>query len=150
MPDDHESLQGFWKLVDCSLGGQSHPHPDMGTVFRFTGNRFIHIRTRVSYRFELYPATVPKGIDLILVSTKGVARGIYELDGDTLRIRHNSWGVVRPTTFDDLVSSKHPVEIFTRYKRRVPTKRRVKAQIPKTVVPGGFIPKGLLEDANGH
>jgi hypothetical protein len=118
----------------------------MGTVFRFTGNRFLHIRTRTSYRFELHPETTPKGIDFILVSTKGVARGIYELDGDTLRIRKNGWKVARPTTFDDPVWFKHPVEVFTRYKRRVPIKRRVKAQIPQTVVPGGFIPKGLLDD----
>ena len=92
------------------------------------------------------PETAPKGIDFILVSTKGVARGIYELDGDTLRIRKHGWGGARPTSFDDTVSFNHPVEIFTRYKRRVPIKRRVKAQIPKTVVPGGLIPKGLLND----
>jgi uncharacterized protein (TIGR03067 family) len=149
MPDDHELLQGFWKLVDSSLGGKDHRHPDMGTVFRFHGNRFIHIRTPGSYRFELQSDTNPKGIDFILVSTRGVARGIYELDGDTLRIRKNGWGVARPTTFDDPVWFKHPVEVFTRYRRRVPMKRRVKALIPKTVIPGGLIPKGLLDDVIG-
>ncbi len=85
MPTDYEALQGFWKLVDSTLGGQPHPHPEMGTIFRFAGNRFQHIRTRMSYRFEVHPDTTPKGIDFILVSTKGIARGIYELDGDTLR-----------------------------------------------------------------
>jgi uncharacterized protein (TIGR03067 family) len=146
MADDHEALQGFWKLVGSSLGGQSHPHPEMGTLFRFTGNRFQHIRTRLSYRFELHPDTTPKGIDFILVSTKGVAKGIYELEGDTLRVRKNGWGVARPTSLDDPIWFKHPVEVFTRFKRRVPVKRRVRAQIPKTIVPGGLIPKGLIDD----
>jgi uncharacterized protein (TIGR03067 family) len=146
MSDDHQALQGFWKLVESSLGGQSHRHPELGTVFQVTKNIFLHIRTRMAYRFELYPDTDPKGIDFILDSTKGIARGIYELDRDTLRIRKNGWGVARPTSFDDPVWFKHPVEVFTLFKRRIPFKRRIKTRIPKTVVPSGLIPKGLIDD----
>ena len=124
MPTDHEALQGFWKLTASTLNGQPCKHPDLGTIFRFTGNRYQHIRSRVSYRFELHPDIRPKGIDLILVSTKGVARGIYELDGDTLWMRRNGWGKPRPSSFDDPV---YPKEIYTRFEQRVPIKRRVRA-----------------------
>jgi uncharacterized protein (TIGR03067 family) len=130
MSTDHEALQGFWKLTASTLNGQPFKHTDLGTIFRFTGNRYQHIRSRVSYRFELHPAIMPKGIDFIMVSTKGVARGIYELDGDNLRLRSNAWGKPRPTSFDD---PDYPMEIYTRFKRRVPIKRRVRAQIPAGV-----------------
>ena len=144
MSNDHEALQGFWKLSASTRNGTAFKHPDLGTVFQFTGNRFRHIRTRVSYRFELHPDTTPKGIDFILVSTKGVVRGLYALDGDTLHlIQANNWGLPRPASFD---VPDHRVEIYTRFKRGVRIKRRVQAQIPQTVIPGGFIPKGLLDD----
>lgn len=144
MPNDHETLQGFWKLIESTHNGTEFLHPDLGTIFQFIGNRFRHIRTRISYRFELHTDTTPKGIDFILVSTKRLARGLYELDGDTLRVmRANNLGRPRPASF---VEPNHSVEVYTRFKRRVPIKRRVKAQIQQTVIPGGFIPKGLLED----
>ena len=143
IPTDHEALQGFWKLTASTLNGQPCKHPDLGTIFRFKGNRYLHIRTRVSCRFELHPDITPKGIDFILVSTKSVARGIYELNGDKLRMRSNAWGKPRPTSFDD---PDCPLEIYTRFKRRVPIKRRVKAQMPQTLIAGGLIPKGLLDD----
>jgi len=144
MPNDHELLQGFWKLVGSTYDGAEYKHPDLGTVFQFIGNRFRHVRTRTSYRFELHPNTSPKGMDLILVSPRRVARGLYELDGDVLRImRANNSGRPRPVSF---IEANRTVETYTRFKRRIPIKRRVKAQIPQTIIPGGFIPKGLLED----
>jgi uncharacterized protein (TIGR03067 family) len=145
MPTDHEALQGFWKPTARMRNGQPFKHTDLGTIFRFTSNRYLHIRSRVSYRFELHPDIMPKGIDFILVSTKGVARGIYELDGDRLCMRRNAWGKPPPTSFDD---PDYPMEIYTRFKRRVPIKRRAKAQIPQTLISGGFIPQGLHVQQN--
>lgn len=142
--DDHEALQGFWKLIGTTVDGESFRHPDLGTLFRFAGNRFLHVRTRVSYRFELRPDITPKGFDLILVSTKAVVRGLYELQGDTLRIlMAENWNVPRPASLEE---SAHAVETYEPFKRRLPIKRRVRAQIPRTVLPGGFIPRGLLDD----
>ncbi len=139
---DHEALQGFWKLTSSTLNGQPFKHPDIGTIFQFTGNRFRHIRSRVSYRFELHPELDPKGIDFVQVSTRSVARGIYDLDGDQLRIRGNTWGKPRGVSFDDV---DHPLEIYMRYKRRVAIKRRVRAQIPQSVFEEGYLPKEYLE-----
>jgi uncharacterized protein (TIGR03067 family) len=143
MATDHEALQGFWKLVTATRAGEPFDHPDSGTLFQFIGNRFRHIRTRLSCRFELHPETIPKGIDIILVSTRSLSPGIYELEGDTLRMMKTNLKATRPASFDD---PRYDVQVYTRFKRRVPIKRRVKAQIPETLVPGSFIPKDFLDD----
>ena len=140
---DHEALQGYWKLVGSTFNGQPLKNPELATLSRFHGNRFIHVRTRLSYRFELLPDVTPKVLDFVLGSgSKLRARGLYELQGDVLRIMGaNDWSKPRPTSFDD---PGHSVDTYTRFKRRVAIKRRVKAQIPDTMVPGSFIPKGLF------
>lgn len=143
MSNDHEALQGFWKLVSSSFGGKPQKHPDLGTLFQFSGNRFLHLRSRVSYRFVIHPEASPKGIDLILPSTKGVAPGIYQLTGDRLQMMHATWRAARPVSFDD---PKCSVEVYMRFKRRVAVKRRTKGQIPRTSFPGSLIPEGFLDD----
>lgn len=138
--NDHESLQGFWKLVSAFHVGRQYEPADVGTLSQFFGNRFRHIRTRMSSRFELLPDTTPKGMDFVQVSTKFVVRGIYELNGDTLQIgTPQSHLHPRPTSFDDALV----VEVYQRFRRRVHIKRRVKAQIPGRV---GSFTKGLVDD----
>jgi hypothetical protein len=83
----------------------------------------------------------PKGIDFVQPSTRSTSMGIYDLDGDTLKICRAGMRRPRPTSFDD---PELPVEVYTRFKRNLRIKRRVKAQIPKSALEGGFIPKDLL------
>jgi uncharacterized protein (TIGR03067 family) len=143
--NDHEALQGFWKLISAFHRGKQYEPEHAGTLSQFTGNRFRHIRTRMSDRFELLPDMTPKGIDFVQVCTKLSVRAIYELQGDTLRIgRPPSYSHPRPSSFEDALI----VEVYQRFKRRVHIKRRVKAQTPSTAVPGRLIPKGLLDDIN--
>jgi uncharacterized protein (TIGR03067 family) len=138
--NDHESLQGFWKLISAFHGGKEYEPADAGTLSQFIGNRFRHIRTRMSSRFELLPETMPKGMDFVQVSTKFIVRAIYELQGDSLRIgRPQSPFHPRPNSFEDALV----VEVYQRFRRRVHIKRRVKAQIPSGM---GSFTKGLLND----
>ena len=138
---DHEAVQGFWKLVAYTAAGRPVAHGDLGTVYRFVGNRFRHIRTRLGCHFKLHPEMSPKGIDFVQPSTRSTSMGIYDLDGDTLKICRAGWSRPRPTSFDD---PDLPVEAYTRFKRKLRIKRRAKAQIPKSAVDGGFIPKDLF------
>jgi uncharacterized protein (TIGR03067 family) len=141
---DHEAIQGYWKLVESTLDGQPHNNSGLGTLSRFHGNRFIHVRTRLSCRFELQPDVTPKGVDFVLVSCRLTVHGLYDLEGDTLRIiKANGWSKPRPASFED---PGNIVEKYTRFKRRVKMKRRVKAQIPDTMAPDSFIPKGLFPE----
>ena len=139
--DDHEAIQGFWKLIAYTAAGKPVTHADLGTVYRFVGNRFRHIRSRLGCHFKLHPQTRPKGIDFVQPSTRSTSAGVYELEGDTLKICHAGWGRPRPASFDD---PDLPVETYTRFKRKLRIKRRVKAQIPKSALDGGFIPKDLF------
>ena len=138
---DHDAIQGFWKLIAYTAAGQSVRHADLGTVYRFVGNRFRHIRSRLGCHFKLDEQTCPKGIDFVQPSTNSTSAGIYELNDDTLKVCHPGWGRPRPTSFDD---PQLPVETYTRFKRKLRIKRRVKAQIPKSALDGGFIPKDLF------
>ena len=138
---DHEAIQGFWKLIAYTAAGRSLTHADLGTVYRFVGNRFRHIRSRLGSHFKLHPEMSPRGIDFVLPSTRSTSMGIYDLDSDTLKICRAGMGRPRPTSFDD---PDLPVEVYTRFKRNLRIKRRVKAQIPKSALDGGFIPKDLL------
>jgi len=137
---DHAALQGFWKLVSTTADGKPIQGRNVGTIFRFVGNRFIHIRSRLSYRFELQADGHPEGFDLVLVGMRSRVRQLYELEGDTLRIQTNSLDLPRPTEFS------HPVyllETYKRFKRRLSVKRRVKAQVPAECVAEGIVPDGM-------
>lgn len=125
--DDFESLQGFWKLESSTRGDVPDPSEELGTLFQFTGHRFRHIRTRMSSRFELQPETVPKGIDFVQVSTGMRTPCIYRLEGDTLRILRALAKNPRPLSFD---TSGCLLQVFSRFKRRIDVKRRVRAQVP--------------------
>ena len=138
---DHEAIQGFWKLIAYMAAGRPLTHGDLGTVYRFVGNRFRYIRTRLGSHFKLHAQMNPKGIDFVQPSTRSTSTGIYDLDGDTLKICRPGMGRPRPISFDD---PDLPVEVYTRFKRNLRIKRRVKAQIPKSALDGGFIPKDLL------
>ena len=83
---DHEAIQGFWKLIAYTAAGRPLPNGDLGTVYRFVGNRFRHIRTRLGSHFKLHAQMNPKGIDFVQPSMRSTSMGIYDLDGDTLKI----------------------------------------------------------------
>jgi uncharacterized protein (TIGR03067 family) len=130
MMDDFESLQGFWKLETGTRNGVPDPYEESGTLFQFTGHRFRQIRTRLSSRFELHPDTEPKGIDFVQVSMRMRSLCIYDLDGDTLRILRASGKNSRPSSFDEPGCL---LQVYSRFKRRINVKRRVRAQIPPAV-----------------
>lgn len=127
MMDDFESLQGFWKLESSTRDGVPDPYEELGTLFQFTGHRFRHIRTQLSSRFELHPNTEPKGIDFVQVSTRMRRPCIYHLDGDTLRILREAGKNSRPSSFDTVGCL---LQVYSRFKRRINVKRRVRAQVP--------------------
>ena len=127
MMDDFESLQGFWKLKSSTRDGTPDPFDELGTLFQFAGHRFRHIRTRLSSRFELHPDTEPKGIDFVQVSTRMRSPCIYHLEGDTLRILRALAKNPRPLSFD---ASGCLLQVYSRFKRRINVKRRVRAQVP--------------------
>lgn len=96
---DLAAMQGEWLQVTPTDGTTSHAVS--GTLLGIDGNRMT-IRHDVELReadFKLDPTATPKAITVRFPD--GLAFGIYEFDGDTLRLCISEPGpnAVRPTQF---------------------------------------------------
>lgn len=90
---DKAALQGAWKVTASESKGEKVPADDLKDLALIFRGDAIHIReggkSAENFAFTLDPTKKIKEIDLTLKvgSQKGrVDRGIYQLDGDTLRI----------------------------------------------------------------
>ncbi len=105
-PDDQETLQGTWAVVEMEAKGEKAPDDAFsGTKVVIKGDRLtfaLGTEARVS-TFRLDPRKKPKVIALTPQDgpSKGQAvEGIYELDGDRLRLCfENGDGKATPTKF---------------------------------------------------
>jgi uncharacterized protein (TIGR03067 family) len=125
-----KSLQGDWGAVTVEEDGREIPKEELkkrNQLLTFKGDTFRLQDGTGAYQgtFQIDPKANPKAIDLIWKRFGGghilseqtlVAQGIYELEGETLRIRHGSkktlagghagisgvllvWGDARPKDF---------------------------------------------------
>jgi uncharacterized protein (TIGR03067 family) len=107
--DEMKKLEGTWVVVSVSEAGKARPDEIniKGTELTFAGSN-ITVKLKKgeeqkidkrTYRID--PAKKPKTID-IRPDDINPTRGIYELDGDTLRLGlGEGFGNVRPTAFTD-------------------------------------------------
>jgi uncharacterized protein (TIGR03067 family) len=86
---DRQKLQGEWDVVSVAVGGKEIPLPDMGGMkLTFKGDKtFSSHNPKEELPFKLDETRKPKRIE-IAKGANGVSesRGIYHLDGDTLKI----------------------------------------------------------------
>lgn len=98
--NDLDLIQGIWQLVAGERHGTAFPEALVKQVtLIFEGNS---LTTRNGDRansstFTLDSTASPKAIDLDQGGQPG--RGIYELNGDDLRILHGEVGTPRPPSF---------------------------------------------------
>jgi uncharacterized protein (TIGR03067 family) len=100
-PKDQESIQGTWQLQSGERNGKALPESVVqGIKLTFAGNKLTtKNKDRSSEaKFTLHAEGSPKKIDLDMDGNVG--QGLYELDGDTLKIVHGEVGEPRPTKFD--------------------------------------------------
>lgn len=138
-------ILGHWKRDDCFNGTEKiNWNGENGTLFHFTDKYFRHIVTEVRYRYHLYPEEAPRAIDLIF--RPFVLRGIYELQGDRLRLRFGTPNKPRPSSFDTHEDTRttQPTEVFHRSRRKAEYKRKPE---PDILVPGAFMPKLVKRSA---
>jgi RNA polymerase sigma-70 factor (ECF subfamily) len=103
---DKEKLQGRWKLVSGEMGGKAADDLKEGT-FVFKGDKVVTEKPdgmTHSSDYTIDPTKKPKTIDVTPREGPEGEKdktfpGIYELDGDTLKICANGPDMERPTEF---------------------------------------------------
>jgi uncharacterized protein (TIGR03067 family) len=113
--EDRDRLQGTWTVVESEKNGTPTPKDDLKKTpvkLTFHGDKLVvrlGEQKEAEQTFTLDPGKNPKQIDVT-----PAAKGIYEIDGDTLRLRFFHEGKERPKGFK---SKTAPGESFLILKR---------------------------------
>jgi uncharacterized protein (TIGR03067 family) len=97
---DQEKIQGAWALVSGERNGKPLSEEMIQhTRLIFTGDRLTtqHKDRKSEATFKLAWNHMPKEMDLDMGGNIG--KGIYQFDGDTLKIVHGQVGDARPKEF---------------------------------------------------
>jgi uncharacterized protein (TIGR03067 family) len=117
-------FQGTWTIESSEAGGTALPADQLkGLIVTFEGdkhtvkkgNEVIQVGTQ-----KLDPSKSPKAIDVTMTEgpSKGaVMLGIYEFDGDTLKVCFDAAGKKRPTQFKSAPGSETFVNVHKRLKK---------------------------------
>jgi len=117
-------FQGTWTFESSEAGGKELAAGELkGLILVFEGdkhtvkkgNEVIQVGTQ-----KLDPSKSPKAIDVTLtegVNKGAVMLGIYEINGDTLKVCFDAEGKKRPTQFKSAPASKTFVNVHKRLKK---------------------------------
>ena len=117
-------FQGAWTFESSETGGEKLPAGELkGFILIFEGakhtvkkgDEVIQVGTQ-----KLDPSKSPKTIDVTMTEgpNKGtVMLGIYEIDGDTLKVCFDPQGKKRPTEFKSAPGSENFVNVHKRVKK---------------------------------
>jgi uncharacterized protein (TIGR03067 family) len=120
--DDQEKIQGHWKAEKAVRGGMEAPADEIEKMtIEFKGNKAMPRhgdRSPETAEFKLDSSKSPKTIDITV--NKGdktdKPKGIYEIDGDTLKICFSEPNEDRPTKFESPAGSKVMLIVLKRVK----------------------------------
>jgi uncharacterized protein (TIGR03067 family) len=119
--EELERLQGTWQLVSAESDGKATPDDQVKKVriviqgakhSVYVGNQSV----AKDVPFTIDPTKKPKEVTDLLPNGKEL-KGIYELDGDTLRSCVAPVGKDRPTEFTAAAGSGQTLRVFKRAKR---------------------------------
>ena len=117
-------FQGTWTFESSETGGKELPASELaGLILTFEGdkhtvkkgNEMVQVGTQ-----KLDPSKSPKAIDVTLtegVNKGAVMLGIYEINGDTLKVCFDAAGKKRPTEFKSAPGSETFVNVHKRVKK---------------------------------
>ena len=142
--DDLTRLQGEWTVLEMRVSEKGEPVPAVDLTWSIRGNLLVSFSLgQEPGRSTITLGTSADGptIDLVQTVSRGgesIQRGLYRLDGDTLVVRLNAPGELRPAGFE--VGLPGPRVLLT-FRRVMPGGRVLSASA------GGTVP-GALEAAN--
>jgi uncharacterized protein (TIGR03067 family) len=115
-----KELQGTWKVEQAKLGGIAG---DKEVIEKMTveirDNKITikdGIRDEVA-EMKLDPGQKPAWLDFTPVKEKSTFKGIYELDGDTLKLCWTKEGKDRPTAFESKEGTDSVLFVLKRQKK---------------------------------
>jgi uncharacterized protein (TIGR03067 family) len=117
---DGARMQGDWRVVEMKVNGLKHEQTEAESLFRtIEGDRFTVSRySREISRgtFKLDPTQSPKTIDSLVTSAPEplTLQGIYEFDGERLRICNALPGKPRPKDFGCRLGSMQTLIVWER------------------------------------
>jgi uncharacterized protein (TIGR03067 family) len=115
---DKDKLQGAWKVVSGVKGGKDMPAEMLKSVeMSFVGDKMVvkNNNMQAEFPFKIDATKKPKEMDITLPDGK-TGTGIYELDGDTLKVAHGEVGDPRPKDFTSKEGSNVTVTVMKREK----------------------------------
>jgi len=116
-------FQGAWKFVSLEAGGKTLPEEDYkAALLVIDGDKHTTKNGAATYSgtLKIDPGKKPKAIDFRFSDgpEKGkTAHGIYEFDGDTLKVCVGLVGKDRPAAFVSKPGSGHVLEVLKRTKK---------------------------------
>ncbi|HZU36492.1 MAG TPA: TIGR03067 domain-containing protein [Gemmataceae bacterium] len=119
-----KKFQGVWTFESVEAGGKKAPADQFkGVTVTFAGNKHTVKKgdqvLQVGIQ-KLDPSKSPKAIDVRIIEgpNKGaVMLGIYEINGDTLKVCFDESGKKRPTEFKSAPGSETFVNVHKRVKK---------------------------------
>jgi uncharacterized protein (TIGR03067 family) len=115
---DKDKLKGTWSVTSGKKGGKDVPEDLFKDIkFVFTGDKLTMQGKgkNMEWTLTLDPTKKPKEMDVKFEDGK-IGNGIYDLDGDTLKIAHGEIGEPRPTEFVSEEGSNVTVMVLKRDK----------------------------------
>jgi uncharacterized protein (TIGR03067 family) len=124
-PKEDEKLKGTWLLTEGEIGGKTIPQEELkkNNIVKFGAGKITTSEEgkpddKVETQYKVDPAKKPKTIDITPETPeRGVILGIYEIEGDVLRICVGRPGKERPTKFESKPDSGHALTVLKRMKQ---------------------------------
>jgi uncharacterized protein (TIGR03067 family) len=119
---DKDRLQGTWTAVSLETDGVAAPaDAARRVVWKFTGDGLVikgafGDQREVPCTFQIQPGQNPKTIDYTPAGSPGPLRGIYELDGDRLKVCLVNGKGERPREFASQAGTGLSLIVLTRSK----------------------------------
>ena len=119
---DLERMQGDWACDSYVVDGTQLPADDAQGYFRtiqgdtYTVSRYNRVLGKGTIRLDA--AQTPKAIDALPAGRDKPLLGIYEFDGEKMKLCFASPGKDRPTAFTSEAGSGHTQTVWVREKKQ--------------------------------